>query len=242
MRPFSEVDHDHGKLVTNFQRDDDLILHSALNRGTSTVSQFFIIILGRWPNSKSHSGKTSRPQNTKISHASKFPFYPCGDGSKVGWWGGLPVIFWITTSLARKPSQKKFISLRPPTGTSQVPLSHLHDHRTGTSPPDFPGLPEPSRSSSSGCLPEPLHRRRHQPDRIIPAEPRNHMLIQQSTAVASAAVSSTPPEPLRRIRRPPHRILLTDTAVHEPDLLHRRRAWSKLFYCRFSIACLQVLV
>jgi hypothetical protein len=224
MRPFSEVDHDHGKLVTNFQRDDDLILHSALNRGTSTVSQFFIIILGRWPNSKSHSGKTSRPQNTKISHASKFPFYPCGDGSKVGWWGGLPVIFWITTSLARKPSQKKFISLRPPTGTSQVPLSHLHDHRTGTSPPDFPGLPEPSRSSSSGCLPEPLHRRRHQPDRIIPAEPRNHMLIQQSTAVASAAVSSTPPEPLRRIRRPPHRILLTDTAVHEPDLLHRRRA------------------
>lgn len=136
----------------------------------------------------------------------------------------MPVIFWITTSLARKPSQKKFISLRPPTGTSQVPLSHLHDHRTGTSPPDFPGLPEPSRSSSSGCLPEPLHRRRHQPDRIIPAEPRNHILIQQSTAVASAAVSSTPPEPLRRIRRPPHRILLTDTAVHEPDLLHRRRA------------------
>jgi len=103
-------------------------------------------------------------------------------------------------------------------------LYHLHDHRTGTSPPDFPGLPEPSRSSSSGCLPEPLHRRRHQPDRIIPAEPRNHMLIQQSTAVASAAVSSTPPEPLRRIRRPPHRILLTDTAVHEPDLLHRRSA------------------
>ena len=88
MRPFSEVDHDHGKLVTNFQRDDDLILHSAMNRGTSTVSQFFIIILGRWLNSKSHSGKTSRPQNTKISHASKFPFYPCGDGSKVGWWGG----------------------------------------------------------------------------------------------------------------------------------------------------------
>src|SRR5215217_482546 len=224
MRPFSEVDHDHGKLVTNFQRDDDLILHSALNRGTSTVSQFFIIILGRWPNSKSHSGKTPRLQNTKISYASKFPFYPCGDDSKVGWWGGLPVIFWITTSLARKPSQKKFISLRPPTGTSQVPLSHLHDHRTGTSPPDFPGLPEASRSSSSGCLPEPLHRRRHQPDRIIPAEPRNHMLIQQSTAVASAAASSTPPEPLRRIRRPPHRILLTDTAVHEPDLLHRRRA------------------
>ena len=211
-------------VVTYIQRDDDLILHSALNRGTSTVSQFFIIILGRWPNSKSHSGKTCRPQNTKISHASKFPFYPCGDGSKVGWWGGLPVIFWITTSLARKPSQKKFISLRPPTGTSQVPLSHLHDHRTGTSPPDFPGLPEASRSSSSGCLPEPLHRRRHQPDRIIPAEPRNHMLIQQSTAVASAAVSSTPPEPLRRIRCPPHRILLTDTAVHEPDLLHRHRA------------------
>ena len=147
--------------------------------------------------------------------------------------------------LRNSPKKNSFPSLsplRPPTGTSQVPLSHLHDHRTGTSPPDFPGLPEPSRSSSSGCLPEPLHRRRHQPDRIIPAEPRNHMLIQQSTAVASAAVSSTPPEPLRRIRRPPHRILLTDTAVHEPDLLHRRRAWSKLFYCRFSIACLQVLV
>ena len=142
---------------------------------------------------------------------------------------------------------KKFISLSLSSETthrnfSSPSLYHLHDHRTGTSPPDFPGLPEPSRSSSSGCLPEPLHRRRHQPDRIIPAVPRNHMLIQQSTAVASAAVSSTPPEPLRRIRRPPHRILLTDTAVHEPDLLHRRRAWSKLFYCRFSIACLQVLV
>jgi hypothetical protein len=143
--------------------------------------------------------------------------------------GGLAVIFWITTSLAPDTLPKKFISLSLSSETthrnfSSPSLYHLHDHRTGTSPPDFPGLPEPSRSSSSGCLPEPLHRRHHQPDRIIPAEPRNHMLIQQSTAVASAAVSSTPPEPLRRIRRPPHRILLTDTAVHEPDLLHRRSA------------------
>ena len=161
--------------------------------------------------------------------------------------GVYPSFFSITTSLAPKLPEKKFISLTLSSETTHrnfpsPSLSHLHDHRTGTSPPDFPGLPEASRSSSSGCLPEPLHRRRHQPDRIIPAEPRNHMLIQQSTAVASAAASSTPPEPLRRIRRPPHRILLTDTAVHEPDLLHRRRAWSKLFYCRFSIACLQVLV
>lgn len=139
-------------VVTYIQRDDDLILHSALNRGTSTVSQFFIIILGRWPNSKSHSGKTSRPQNTKISHASKFPFYPCGDDSKVGWWGGLPVIFWITTSLAPDTLPKKFISLTLSSETTHrnfpsPSLSHLHDHRTGTSPPDFPGLPEPSRSS-----------------------------------------------------------------------------------------------
>jgi hypothetical protein len=34
-------------VVTYIQRDDDLILHSAMNRGTSTVSQFFIIILGQ---------------------------------------------------------------------------------------------------------------------------------------------------------------------------------------------------
>jgi hypothetical protein len=32
-------------VVTDVQLDDDLILQSALNRGTSTVSQFFIIIL-----------------------------------------------------------------------------------------------------------------------------------------------------------------------------------------------------
>ena len=28
-------------MITNFQRDDDLMLHSNLNRSTSTVSQFF---------------------------------------------------------------------------------------------------------------------------------------------------------------------------------------------------------
>jgi hypothetical protein len=30
-------------VVTDIQGDDDLILQSALNRGTSTVSQFFIV-------------------------------------------------------------------------------------------------------------------------------------------------------------------------------------------------------
>ena len=37
--PNSEIDHDHGN--TNFQRNDDLMLHSTLNISTSTVSQFF---------------------------------------------------------------------------------------------------------------------------------------------------------------------------------------------------------
>lgn len=125
--------------------------------------------------------------------------------------GGSAHHFSISTSLASETLRKKFISLSLSCETTHrnfpsPSLSHLHDHRTGTSPPDFPGLPEATRSSSSGCLPELLHRRCDKPDWIIPAEPRNHILIQQSTAVASAAVSSTLPEPLRRICRPPHRI------------------------------------
>ena len=51
--PILEICHDH---CNKFQRDDDLMLHSNLNRSTSTVSQFFyhytLRDLAEAPNSK----------------------------------------------------------------------------------------------------------------------------------------------------------------------------------------------
>ena len=206
---------------SDIQGDDDLILHSALNRGTSTVSQFFIIILGRWPNSKSHSGKTSRPQNTKISHASKFPFYPCGDGSKVGWWGGLPVIFLITTSLAPETLRKKFISLS---------LCSETTHRNFPSPSLSPP-PPPYRIIATAFIRRPS-RRTSKPHPPAPAlsstTPDNHNL-------QTLHSSTTPPEPLELRCRPPHRSRFADAVVVRtgsssptavctaPQPLHRRR-------------------
>ena len=97
------------------------------------------------------------------------------------------------------------------------------------------------------------------PHRTIPAEPRNHTLIQLSfrrrlrcglvhpTGAALPTPSSSAPDLAHQL----HLNLFTGAAVHEPDLLHRRRharvfeSYNKAhpflllshFYC-----CLQVLM
>ena len=103
----------------------------------------------------------------------------------------------------------------PATGTSQAPLFHLHDHRNRTSPPHFSGgLPDAPLDHTL------LNRRRRPSPRNIPAEPRNHTLIQRSFL-----------EPLQLRSRPAHRSRFAHAFVPRagssspiaPEPLHRRR-------------------
>ena len=101
---------------------------------------------------------------------------------------------------AGNPPKKKSnpLSLTSTTSHFPSPLFHRHDNRNRTSPPHFSGgLPDTP-------LDQTLLNRRHRPSpQNIPAEPRNHTLIQGSF-----------PEPLQLRSRPPHRSRFADTFIH----------------------------
>ena len=120
---------------------------------------------------------------------------------------------------AGNPPKKKSNPLSLTSTTSHrnfaAPLFHLHDHRNRTSPPHFSGgLPDAPLDYTL------LNRRRRPSPRNIPAEPRNHTLIQRSF-----------PEPLLLRSRPAHRSRFADAFVLRagssspiaPEPLHRRR-------------------
>ena len=117
---------------------------------------------------------------------------------------------------------------RPATGTFQVHLFHLHHHRTGSSPPHLSvGLPGAPRNHTL------LHRRYRQPHRTITTfKPYTHPPLLRSrlscgvvhpTGAALPTPSSSAPDVARQLSCSPHLNLFIGAAVHDPDLLHRRR-------------------
>ena len=142
--------------------------------------------------------------------------------------GVCPSFFWITTSLAPETLPKKIISLRPPTGTSQVPLSPTS---TTTAPE------HPRRTSLAYPSPrDPRH----------PAACRSRFIDAVINRTGSSPPnletiysSSSLPQSLQLRYRPPHRSRFAGSVVHRigsssptpsstaPDRLHRHlHAWT----------------
>ena len=149
--------------------------------------------------------------------------------------GGLFLSFFpslhIDPEALRKKNPTPSVSLpRPATGTSQVHLFHLHHHhhRTGSSPPHLSvGLPGAPRNHTL------LNRRYRQPHRTIttfkpythPPLLRSHLScgVVHPTGAALPTLSSSTQDLARQMPCSPHLNRFAGSAVHEPDLLHRRR-------------------